>query len=720
MNTNHFIRILFFYFLIGELSAQVYEMPKNPEERQTVKIESELKKSLKSGDTLAFGQLIQLTTGNFFADQKDYKTALKFLEDLEQPTDSLAFQRFKILIGGGYGTKVKLQEAQAVFNDSRFKNWVLSYPHKADLPLIEFFDYYRRSQALDAEAQIVLARYFLEYRISYPIGYNLLKTNRLPDAQYLAKKWELAKEQNQVEPSKIEYSLEQIAPQAENGSSMAKLAYGHAHIQKSGKIDLAKKYLLDLEADSLLAPKALAVRTQLPYDRDRLLALKKFYEQHQQSDWGKRYAQQISDWREMDLQLRSLEGFLNVNRKYNLGFAETKMEAKSLGDLLEACKAFQRPENEYLSPYKATYQERINQKYYLNLQNTGDWDHLLSEHKNLKDTTAGIFLNNWKQKDSLLIIQKLSDWVASQKTLPELKKTAEVFEKNEVALVVAFTENIENQLSSISKPYDLFQIKHDPNTKPFVQKIFPQADTLIRNYLRGFSMNKKDSLFFEFHAEIQFKPFQNIDQIRILHDTIQLAELETVQKDSLKRYLIHTGLKAIYSPTPMEVQVEELKNKVSAEGEWIRTIAQEVIFEFTNRNPNWFQGHYEFGGKDHFYEVRLSSEDKHYKVNIKRKEAEGYVTVYDHSWIPTESSDMLQIQIAYYAISPENNTKRIFKDDYWLVKAHGLIIESLAEGNMAEFTKEKVPLVIPNYDFQSLIRAVIEQMISLYPKILER
>ena len=119
--------------------AQNFEIPQNPEERTQFKPESGLKKMLKAGNDSAFSVLISETIADFYRPAKDYKTALNFLEDIKEPADSEAFLMFKILISGGYGKKAKLKDAREIYEKSAFKNKILLYSDKNDLPMNRFF-----------------------------------------------------------------------------------------------------------------------------------------------------------------------------------------------------------------------------------------------------------------------------------------------------------------------------------------------------------------------------------------------------------------------------------------------------------------------------------------------------------------------------------------------------------------------------------------------------
>lgn len=719
MKTNVFLPALLLFFLPFCLWAQVGEMPKNPEERTQVKIEPDLKKALKSKDLAAYADLIRQTTGHFFGDTKDYKTALNFLEDLENPTDSLAFWQFKILIAGGYGTKAKLKDAKELFEKANFKQWVLSYPHKNDLPFAQFFEVYEASQKQDASAQILLARYFLEYQISYPIGLALLEKNSAADAQYLAKKWQLAKNANQTDPNLFVMPLADLQKYVELGSVLAKMAYGNYATRHQENTPRAKPFLLEVQTDSMLAPKALALRCGLSNDKDKILAIKQFHETHETTIWGKRFAHAITEWKSIEKELQSFEGFLRLNQNYGLGFSPANLT--SLEGLAEGFAWLQTPANQYLSPYLSAYQKKLNEYFFQNLNGISDLENVLIALKKLEETQILNLVGDWKTKDSLLLVEKASKWITQETKLDGLLKYASIFDRQQIPYWTVFGKTIEKHFAQQTDPYLFFTLKYDKTTSNFVQKVIPNLDSLSQTHFVRLATNAIDSLFYETKAQIQYKNFQNFEEVKEINDFLEKSKMDLWQKDSLKRFSIRTAIQHFYGETPTDLQVLDLRKNISLQGDWFKDTAQEMFFVFTSHNPNWFKGHHVAEDKEYFYEVVFSTEQQYYLVNIKRKGENGYEVIYEHHWKKGSETDPLsplQLTITYFL--KEDAMRRPLQNDFLLIKTYpDLRTETTVKGRMKEIVKIKESFNPPKYDYQALIRYTVEYLISNEPAFLK-
>jgi len=717
MKKSLFLAFLCLFCIKQASNAQTFQMPKNPEDRIQFKVESDLKKMLKQGNDSAFAVLLRHTTGDFFDDYKDYKTLLNFLEDLENPTDSLAFWHFRILIAGGYGTKPKLKDAQELFEKSNFKNWLLSYSHKEDLPFTAFFDTYQKAQQDDLKAQVLLARYFLEYQISYSIGMELLKKNTEADAQYLAQKWDLAKKKHEINPLLCNLSIESLKSFAEKGSHLAKMSYGKSCIESAENTQFAKNFLKEFATDSLLAPKALAIRCQLSKDKDQILALQEFYATYKNTIWSEKFEKQLSDWEKLDKNMKDFSIFTKINAEYGLGFKQSSLLGQNANEFSEVFLEMQKPENAYLNAYLPIYQEALNQKFFQSLQAINDLENALIWSKKLNDSTTQNLMQTWKAKNEALLEQKIANILLQQNDLYELEKYAQIFDKQGVAYNPNLSISLQNTISQTPLPYWFFLIKHDEKLRVFVEKFCPDVAVFAQKNTVFTTLSDADSAFYELHAQIAFQKNTSLEQANTWFETmISKNVLLKDTKDSLRHFLAYKTIENAYGKTPNFEQIEVLQNSLLSQ-EWLKDIKDKIIFGYTSDNPNFFQANLLVDGLHYFYQVYLNEKDN-FQVVIRRKDGEVYNDIYKHYWEKAKNADFLELKIANF-LEKDNGTRTNSKTDYLLVRCYPNLQTDLEIfGKMAALCNKK-PIQPKSYELKALVRATVLYVLEGCPMLLK-
>ncbi|MEM6298983.1 MAG: hypothetical protein AAF740_09885 [Bacteroidota bacterium] len=213
-----------------------------PKGKPNLKPYKELKKKAKS-DPKAGIAYAEAAAGKFHTPdgQKDYKKALKYYDKYVSGADKKLprgeageMLLFKIHLTGGFGVERNHKEALHYLSIlDNHHNLERLYEYKENLHLVDIFNVQQKAGLGNADAEILMARYLLEYEIHFTRGMEWLqkaaKKNQ-QDANYLQARWNLLRSRKALDNPKewsetLVQELLRISAKYLPISDMARLEY---------------------------------------------------------------------------------------------------------------------------------------------------------------------------------------------------------------------------------------------------------------------------------------------------------------------------------------------------------------------------------------------------------------------------------------------------------------------------------------------------------------
>jgi len=588
------------------------------EGKPNLKPYKETLKEAKNGNISAIMQIAEVCQGHFLAthEVKSYKKAIEWFKqvsDSEKDLQAMASRNlFLIYHNGGFGIETDENEAQNWFETANQRSQIYKkYYDKKDLYFKDFFYLTQRANENDQKAQLLLARQYFEFQISYPKALNymskVLKTDSTNlDAQYLLEKWNaIFKRYRAYQTAKLpEFSEFGIMNNyAQKNCRLAKMELAEA----AHKIQDQNYKLTDNQIVSLLS--------SFNYQDDFELEFKRLFMLQRYQKGTERFA---SIRRLADLKK-------NVLKEYQTNYADSLFEKLQnldsqigsiggLGEFLVKNPEFEGM-NFDLTGYRNDFDGHINE---------------------------AIALQEKFQNPKIRIFAGESNFANYQKELEQ--KIGEVLQK------------------ASDTSLKLIEFKFALENNAWLNRFYEKYKPILDEKMLSLGINETNLGVYVEEYLLKDRTFNSFSEVQDYINSLYTKISDLNNRNRLISFVKKKGILDIYGYEPFANKIQEIESSLRNTA-WLQPEGQAMYFWYTSDSPNWFSGKIDFQNMTYHYEVRKDVGEKEFELLIKRivGKQESYLAF--HSQIRTQQSldkktfeiDVLNSQIKRYKWEAKNS-----------------------------------------------------------------
>ncbi|TAF35713.1 MAG: sel1 repeat family protein [Cytophagales bacterium] len=528
----------------------------------------EEEKKAKQGDLRAMVALGDAYRGNIFSqdDDRNFEKALKWYKKAQLSTLGTKGQKgelglFLIHWLGGYDLERNEAEGLRWLNEIKQQSWATrTYDDKANISLLDLAKVQTEAEKGVEEAQILLARIYLEFNLDYPRAIAWLDRadmNGSLDAPYLKAKWALIRQNphfldpnNWTEYHKAMASIWQRA--IAEGSTMAQIEYTAAQIQ-SNRVDAKNvEKMIEIASKKRTSPEMAAKSLLMVYavkaGKEKFVYLRKFAEVAKNIDFT--YSTQAQE---------ALKEWAHFNKKMSTlsGYVEYAADRKDLrNDIINT------------ADYRADFQGKIKP--------LSDFYHAL--HK--PDNVAFIGSDNIKNYDNEFY-----------------SKVFRVFQR-------------------INHLDDLMEFRRVMNDESWLSPLRSEYEARYPNKFAELGVAADRIAYYQEKDKLHRKKFTNFAEGRLfLSELILRNDLTASLKNELtsdtKKQIIYD----IYGRSPSKKQLSQLQDVIYRE-KWILPEGEQIYFEMQHDSDNSFAGDVTLNKVLYHYQCTRKGEGSRFELTI--------------------------------------------------------------------------------------------------------
>lgn len=547
-------------------------------------------KEAKKGNVSACLTIGGVCQGNFFAkpEFRDFKESAKWYEKINSADDPAGVadrNLFALYHLGGFGILADEERAKKYYQSAIAKSDVKRiYEDKINLYFKDFYTLKAQAELGDKNAQILLARQYFEFGISYVLAMDWIKkTLDLPDGAYLEEKWQAMKRRydaygNSKLPDLIAYGI--MSKYAEKGSFMAKLELAWAGLKAKDSNawfspSRSAQSFENFKTDSKeLEFKILYTLTQNQRSYQRFITLRRFANtdvalNEEERKYSLAAFNEFNDW---ERTIQNLIGFGEFIRKQ--GFSEIPLEMIA-----------------YRNGFEGDVKKVL--AFYQQLQNPM-----------IKDLAGEKLHNNYLKE------------LAAR--LPEFMQLA----TNDPVKLIDFKNAFENDL--------------------WLKNFKTQNQEKLAQLMTVSGINSENLSLYEEMSKLNTSKFNNLTEGKNYFDVVSLKFMaeqktrESTQKASKtkltpeqqaqnlawqqdrNKFLDFVKAKTIQDlmgENPEKEKIEKMTPTLRTTM-WLQPVGSEKFLYYTNNSPNWFTG-----------EVKRKNVHYHYKLTRKANSTDYELTV---------------------------------------------------------------------------------------------
>ncbi len=528
----------------------------------------EEEKKAKQGDVRAMVALGDAYRGDVFSsdDNRDFAKALKWYKKAQLSTVGTKGQKgelglFLIHWIGGYGVERNEAEALRWLEEVKLQTTAfLSYDDRPNISLQRVAELQAAAEKGNSEAQVELARVYLEFGLEYPKAFFWLDRADIDgnnDAPFLKNKWQILRSRpNLLDPNNWqEYSAALTHTWQRGmaeGSVMATMEYMAAQMQTNRVEARTAEEVIKLTNSKKLSPELMAKAFLLIYSvkagKEKYVYLRKFAEAAKGQDFSNSVQAQDANkaWANFSKKMASLNGYVDYASEHK----EIRESTINLTD------------------YRADYHGRLK----------GLIDLYTTLHK--PENVAMIGAENIKNFDKDFF-SKVFRVYQKVNTLDDLMNFRDMM-------------NTENWLAPIREEYEAR---------------YPQKFAEL-----GVSTDR--IAYYQEKDRLNRKKFTNFAEGRLFLSELYLrndltASLKNELTSDTKKQIIYD----IYGRSPSKKQLSQLQDVIYRE-KWILPEGEQVYFEMQHNSENNFSGDVTIGKVLYHYKCNRKGESNRFELNI--------------------------------------------------------------------------------------------------------
>ncbi len=535
---RHILFVLLTLIISFPLQAQ-------PKGKPNLKPYKALKKKAKSGPKAGIAYA-EVAAGKFHTpnEQKDYKKALKYYDKYVKGADKKLPEGkagemllFRMYFTGGFGIDPDQKKALHYLSIlDKHHNLERIYEYKENLYLVDIFNVQQEAGLGNADAQIRMARYLLEYEMHFTKAREWLqkasRKNR-QDANYLKARWNLLRSRKALDAPKewsgtLVQELLRISAKYLPISDMARLEYIYLSTLdgQNPSEDEMQRALQPILAENYPHKerqiKALALLGKVQKGKKRIATLRRILELAPNFDSAElKFVQKaLSEIREVESKLKTLEGL------HQLLTEREDLDGIPLD----------------LTAYQDNYK--------------GDIQPLLNLYKALRKPESITFVS----------------------------------EKNLRSYEAEIAKKIEAVFQQADTPEKVLAIRAAMEEETLLKKFYPSYKPRFRQKLINLGVSLEELDFFAEKKKLDRYRFKSWSEARKkMNDLAGDMNINSMAQMKLRSYIKYKVIHDLYGDNPTRSELENLRQTLYRQS-WTSPEGDKAYFDYIADSENWFTG----------------------------------------------------------------------------------------------------------------------------------